>query len=224
MRSFQKFLGIILLSVFIFSACNENISDPESVSNDQKSLAKQIDTEKLQRIAKVMAANNLGNGAYFIEPTSTGYGIGIGKNWTIECIEDPEWGFICYITGGELAFFDGSYGNGDFWRQNPNGTVSVKLNTNQANALYFDFTNNEIYFGTGHMNTKFTGTIEEFCYEWEGETYCFDFLVEDPNANAWVIHGNAPVTLDGAGGNSRMLQMWWNVNPGQQGHIDFNLN
>jgi hypothetical protein len=41
MRSFQKILGIILLSISIFSACNENISDPEPVSNDLKSLAKQ---------------------------------------------------------------------------------------------------------------------------------------------------------------------------------------
>lgn len=225
MRSFQKILGIILLSIFIFSACNENISDPQSVaSNDQKSLAKQMDTEKAQHIARVMKANNLGQGAYFIEPSPWGYSFGVTKNLTFECFEHPDWGFVCFITGGELAFFDGSYGNGDFWRVNPNGTVSVKLNTNQANAAYFDFANNEYYFGTGHMNTKFTGTIEEFCYEWEGETYCFTFLLEDPNANAWVTHGNAAVTLDGAGGNSRMLQMWFSANPGQQGHVDIKLN
>ena len=45
-------------------------------------------------------------------------------------------------------------------------------------------------------------------------TFCFSFLIEDPNANAWVTHGNAAVTLDGAGGDSHMLQMWWNINPG----------
>ena len=74
MRSLQKVLGIILLSIFTFSACNENISDPQSsVSNDNKSLAKQVDIQKYQRIAKVMAANNLGQGAYFIEPTDAGY-------------------------------------------------------------------------------------------------------------------------------------------------------
>ena len=222
MRSFKFVLGIFMLSIFIFSACNENISDPQSDSNNPKLLAKQMSTEKAQQIAKVMAANNLNQGAYFIEPTSFGYGIGIGKNITIDCSQPP----FCIITGGELAFFSGSYGKGDFWRQNPDGTLSVKLNTTQADAAYFDITNNENYFGTGHMNTKFTGTIEEFCFYDEvlDTTFCFSFLLEDPNANAWVIHGNAPVTLDGAGGNSRMLQMWWNVNPGQQGHIDFKLN
>ena len=40
MRSFQKVLGIILLSFAIFSACQENISDPGSVSSDQNSLLK----------------------------------------------------------------------------------------------------------------------------------------------------------------------------------------
>lgn len=221
MRSFQKFLGIILFSTFIFSACNENVSDPQIVSNDNKSLAKQMGTEKAQRIAKVMAANNLGQGAYFIEPTSTGYGLGIIKNLTVDCSQPP----FCIITGGQLAFFSGNYGNGDFWRQNANGTVSVKLNTNQADAEYFDFGTQELYLGTGHMNTKFTGTIEEFCFEIEpGVEICFTFLVEDPNINAWVVHGNAPVTLDGAGGSSKMLQMWWSANPGQQGHVDFILN
>lgn len=75
------------------------------------------------------------------------------------------------------------------------------------------------------MNTKFTGTLEEFCFEPEpGVEICFTFLIEDPNINAWVMHGNAPVTLNGAGGNSRMLQMFLNLNPGGPGKLDFNLN
>jgi len=220
MRSFQKFLGIIVLSLYIFSACNENISDPQSVSNDNKSLAKQVEIQKYQRIAKVMAANNLGQGAYFIEPSPDGYRLGLAKNVVID------WATFTFISG-EFASFNGSYGKGDFWRTNPDGTVSVKLTTNQANADYFNLETGEFYSGTGHMNTKFTDTIEEYCYEEDGVTYCFTFLYEDPNNNAWVIHGNAAVTLDGAGGNSSMLQMWWNVNPGggwENPHIDFNLN
>ena len=219
MKSLYKFFGIIILFISIFSGCNENISDPQSVSKDQKSLAKQIDIQKYQRIAKVMKDNNLEHGAYFIEPLSSGYGIGLLKNVTFECNENG-----CSFTGGEIAFFSGSYGKGDFWRQNPNGTVSVKLTTNQADAFYQDFVTGDTYMGTGHMNTKFTGTIEEFCYEYEGVTYCFSFLVEDPNINAWILHGNAAVTLDGAGGTSKSLDMHVLLNPGQQGHLDFTLN
>lgn len=222
MRSLQKVLGIILLSIFTFSACNENISDPQtSVSNDNKSLAKQVDIQKFQRIAKVMAANNLGQGAYFIEPTDAGYRLGLAKNVVID------WSTFTFISG-EFAEFEGSYGKGDFWRQNPDGTVSVKLTTNQAIADYFNIETGEYYAGTGNMNTKFTYTSEEYCYYDEvlDSTFCFTFLFEDPSNNAWVIHGNAALTLDGAGGNSRMLQMWWNINPGggwENPHIDFNL-
>jgi hypothetical protein len=40
MHTFSKFLGIILLSISIFSGCKENISDPGSVDSDQMSLSK----------------------------------------------------------------------------------------------------------------------------------------------------------------------------------------
>ncbi|HEX9252446.1 MAG TPA: hypothetical protein VF870_09400, partial [Ignavibacteriaceae bacterium] len=222
MRSLQKVLGIILLSIFTFSACNENVSDPLTpVSNASKSLAKQVDVQKYQRIAKVMAANNIGQGAYFMEPTDAGYRLGLAKDVVID------WSTFTFISG-EFAEFAGSYGKGDFWRQNPDGTVSVKLTTNQAIADYFNIETGEYYAGTGNMNTKFTYTSEEYCYYDEvlDSTFCFTFLFEDPSNNAWVIHGNAALTLDGAGGNSRMLQMWWNINPGggwENPHIDFNL-
>lgn len=40
MKSISKFLGIILLSIAVFSGCQENISDPTSVSNTQSPLLK----------------------------------------------------------------------------------------------------------------------------------------------------------------------------------------
>lgn len=40
MQTFQKFFGIILLSLVIFSACQENPSDPASANSDQMSLSK----------------------------------------------------------------------------------------------------------------------------------------------------------------------------------------
>ena len=72
MQSFKLFLGIILLSIFTFSACNENISDPQSVSNDQKSLAKQPPSDFVN-LARALNGNN-GQGAIFLEPTISGYG------------------------------------------------------------------------------------------------------------------------------------------------------
>jgi len=40
MQTLYKFLGIILLSIAVFSGCQENTSDPTSVSNNQSSLLK----------------------------------------------------------------------------------------------------------------------------------------------------------------------------------------
>lgn len=40
MQTFYKFLGIIVLSIAIFSGCQENPSDPTSVNSDQGSLLK----------------------------------------------------------------------------------------------------------------------------------------------------------------------------------------
>lgn len=229
----KKTLYVLMLLIFVCMSCSEDeaIGTPDidtanlssSVSKDKIALKNQVDVQKYQRIAKIMAANNLGQGAYFIEPTEAGYRLGLAKN--VVMVFDPP--FFTFISG-EFAEFAGSYGKGDFWRQNPDGTVSVKLTTNQALASYFNIETGEYYAGTGNMNTKFTYTSEEYCYvdEVTGEEFCETFLFEDPNNNAWVIHGNANLTLDGAGGKSRMLQMWWNVNPGggwENAHIDFEL-
>lgn len=228
----KKTIYVLMLSIFVIMSCSqdEGNSIPEidaanlssRISKDKKALEKQLDIKKFQRVAKVMAANNLGKGAYFIEPTSSGIGMGIAKNVVID------WETFTFISG-EFAFFEGSYGKNDFWRTNPDGTISVKLTTNQAFADYFKIETGEYYSGTGNMNTKFTFNVGEFCYvdEETGEEFCFTFLFEDPSINAWVVHGNAALTLDGAGGDSRKLQMWWNVNPGggwEKPHIDFTLD
>ena len=232
----KKTIYVLMLLIFVCMSCSQdevnNIPEIDSanlsssVSKNHKSSAKQVDIQKYQRVAKIMAANNLGQGAYFIEPLGDGYRLGLAKNVVVEINwENP---FPFTFISGEFADFEGSYGKGDFWRQNPDGTVSVKLTTNQALASYFNIETGEFYAGTGNMNTKFTCTSEEYCYvdEVTGEEFCETFLYEDPSNNAWVIHGNAALTLNGAGGKSRMLQMWWNVNPGggwDNPHIDFNL-
>jgi hypothetical protein len=222
MRSFKYLLGIIVLSSILFSACKENISDPQPSKTGQKSLSKQMD--KFQRIAKVMNENNLEGHAYFIEPQSGGYGIGLLKNVEIECFDDGNGGIYCNILSGQIAFFSGTFGTGDYWRQNPDGTVSVKLTTEQASALYADMTSGELYLGTGHMNSKFTGHLEEYCFEDQGITYCYSFLVEDPGINAWVLHGHSNVTLNGEGGETHTVDMHLVQNPGQQGQFDFTFN
>lgn len=225
MRSFQKFFGIILLSIFIFSACNENISDPQPVSNDQNSLAKQPPT-KFVNIARALNGNN-GQGSIFLEPSITGFGIFIEKDLVFELVELFPGFFINFVVGGQIAFFDAAFGSNDFWRQNPNGSLSVKLNSNQAYAFVYDYGTGEYYEGTGHMNTKFTGAVEEFCYDPCipdpcGFEWCVTQLYPDPNINAHV--GNGHATVIDSQGDSHQLQIIYVQNPGGGGHMKFTLN
>jgi len=229
MRSFQKFLGIILLSIFIFSSCNENISDPQSdVSNDHKSLAKQ--PSDFINLARAMNGNN-GQGAIFLDPTTYGYGVFAENDIVWECeeieIEPGVFLTLCFPISGQIASIDAAFGANDFWRQNPNGSVSVKLVSNQAYASVYDFGTGEFYQGTGHMNTKFTGAVEEFCYDPCfpdpcGFEICVTNLTPDPNINAHVGTGIANVT-DSQGG-SHQLKMIFVQNPGGKGHLEFTLN
>jgi len=205
MRSFKLFLGIILLSIFIFSACNENISDPQPVSDDQKSLAKQ--PSDFINMASALNGNN-GQGSIFLEPTINGFGI---------FIENDIVYFNNFPVSGQIAFFDAAFGNNDFWRENPDGSLSVKLNSNQASAFVYDFGTGESYAGTGHLNTKFTGAAEEIC----GQT-CYTQLFPDPNINAHVGNGHANV-VDSQGG-SHQMQIIYVQNPGGGGHMKFTLN
>jgi hypothetical protein len=224
MRSFKLFLGIILLSLFLFSACNENISDPQSVSNDNKSLAKQ--PSDYINMAHVINGNN-GQGSIFLEPTISGYGIYAEVDLVWELVELFPGFFINFPVSGQIAFFDAAFGTNDFWRQNPNGSLSVKLNSNQAYAFVYDYGTGEYYEGTGHLNTKFTGAVEEFCYDPCipdpcGFEICVTILTPDPNINAHVGNGHAIVT-DSQGG-SHQLHMVYVKNPGGGGHMAFTLN
>jgi hypothetical protein len=137
--------------------------------------------------------------------------------------------FLNFPISGQIASIDAAFGVNDFWRQNPDGSVSVKLNSNQAYASVYDYGTGEFYEGTGHLNTKFTGSVENYCYdpcipdpcdppiEW-----CVTNLTPDPSINAHVGTGIANVT-DSQGG-SHQLRMVFIQNPGGGGHLEFTLD
>lgn len=225
MKSFKLFLGIIILSIFTFSACNENISDPQSVSNDQKSLAKQPPSNFVN-LARAFEGNN-GQGGIFLEPTVSGYGVSIEKDLVFELVELFPGFFINFVVGGQIANISADFGANDFWRQNPNGSVSVKLNSNQAYASVYDFGTGEYYEGIGTLNTKFTGAVEEYCYdpcipEPCGFEWCITNLTPDTNINAQVGNGQANVT-DSQGGTHKLM-IKYVQNPGGKGKIEFTLD
>jgi hypothetical protein len=184
----------LIITAFVFmliSGCS-NVESPNSpevtATNNGGSLAK--DPAELQQIL-----------TYLQQVSNLGFGFGI----------------VDFVTG-ENAFFFGNFGPGDFLRMNPDGTYSVKLNTNQADAFHIDFTTGGFYTGTGHMNYNFSGTELFFIPE------VAVFLIDDPSLRATVIKGHATVTLDGLGGDPHTLHLNYISNPGGQGHFKITFN
>ena len=224
MQSFKLFLGIIILFIFTFSACNENTSNPESVTNDPKPLAKQ--SSDYINMARALNGND-GQGSIFLEPTINGFGIYIENDIVWAPVEIAPGFFLNFPVSGQIAFFDAAFGTNDFWRENPDGSLSVMLNSNQASAFVYDYGTGEFYAGTGHLNTKFTGAVEEICYDPCipdpcGYEICVTQLYPDPNINAQAGTGHATV-IDSQGG-SHQMQIIFVQNPGGGGHMKFTLN
>lgn len=206
-------LAILAASLLAFTAC-EKSSGVEQLQEPEQEIQIREGGPSLQTIAQVMAENNLGKGAMFIEPNFPGASFGVLK----DIVFDPLIGFV----SGEAAFFEGSYGQGDFWRQNPDGTVSVKLTTNEASASHIDFATAEEHTGTGHLNIKYTGNL--VVVDVPFPPFQFTFLEIDPNENAQTIHGQAKVQLGGdPNAPERKLKFWFSANPGDQDKVDFVL-
>lgn len=233
----KKTIYVLMLLIFVCMSCSQDevISTPEidaanlasTVKNDRISLARQTPTHFIN-LARAFNENN-GQGSIFLEPTINGYYVAVSKDLVYELVELFPGFFINFVVGGQIAVIEAGFGANDFWRQNPDGSVSVKLNSNQAYASVYDYGTGEYYEGTGTLNTKFTGAVEEFCYDpcipepcdpplW----WCFTNLTPDPNLNAHIGNGQAKVT-DSQGG-SHKLMIKYVQNPGGNGHMEFTLN
>ena len=229
MKALQlSFIGIIAAVVFLLiSGCSKvesPVSSGSTVTNNERSLAKP--PPDFVNIARAINGNNV-QGSIFLEPTVSGYGVYILKDIVWDQVELFPGFFFNFPISGQIASFSADFGSNDFWRQNPNGSVSVKLVSNQAYASVYDYGTGEYCEGTGHMNTKFTGSVDEFCYDPCipdpcGYEWCVTNLTSDPNINAQVGNGNATV-IDSQGG-SHQLNMVFVQNPGGGGHVEFTLN
>lgn len=233
----KKTIYVLMLLIFVFMSCSQDeaSSTPEidaanlslSVKKNQKSLVKQPPSHFVN-LARAFNENN-GQGAIFLEPTLYGYGVGLSKDLVWESVEFFPGFFINFPVSGQIASIDAEFGANDFWRENPDGSLSVKLNSNQAHAGVYDYGTGEYYEGTGTLNTKFTGAVEEYCYDPcipepcdPPLLWCMTNLTPDPNSNAHLGNGQAKVT--NSQGDSKKLMLKYVQNPGGKGHMEFTLN
>jgi len=189
----SSFLLIITAFVLmLFSGCSkvDSPNSPEVASpSNVETLAK--NPAEMQQIITYLQQNNIEHAAFFFDVSDLGTGLGIVD-----------------VPNQYAAFFFGNYGPGDFLRMNPDGTYSLKIVTNQADATFFDFAAPAPYFGTGSMNYKFSGTGYSII------PGLGIIMFPESSLSAVVLQGRATVTLGGSGVDPHTVHMKYVSTPG----------
>ena len=215
-------IAIIAMAGITLNSCQKSESDlePSAIDNQsQSNIDSRINNEVVKHaIAAYMqdqqAKGNLKSGAQFIPAFFTSDGFGIGE----DIVFDENWNFI----GGEIAFFFTELDEDDFYRLNPDSTVSVHINSKTAYTdyvkFYPDFTSDYAWGQNAHITMNYTGEWLVFTFEWDGVTYTFQFVDAGSEPNAVVWHGAGKVQFNGTGPKHNLLahltanQGWSNVN------------
>lgn len=225
---------VIALSVLIFTSCKKSdISDVAPVPTQQKISFKQIlSNPQFAKAYKEMEAKfnaeNRSPGAQFILPYFTSSGFGLLQNGVVEedCTSYPPY-CMYFIVSGQMAFFDTQLGPKDFFRRNPDGTVTVHINSKIANANHYDIAPNVELTGTNaNLNMTYTGAVNSFSYEdWEtGELITIYYIDMFNTRGALSFHGNGKVRNGNTGPFKNLVSRWvWTPNGGPA-NSSFTLN
>jgi hypothetical protein len=208
--------GLMLLAAgLMFTACEKSETQP-ATAPDNSAGNKMID---LEQIATYLHSEGLltnaenGNGAVFMTPGFPGSGFFVLK----DIVFDPS---IPALVDGEIGGFSADYGPNDFWRENPDGTVSVQLSSNAASASYTDFGTGESYSGTGNMHMIYTGEVLVLTVPFPP----FEITLIVPGArNAVSMTGTGKVTLNGEPGMEHNLSAKINNSASQGGQSNVTL-
>ena len=149
------------------------------------------------------AAAGKGQGSVFIAPF-----------FSIEA-----WGFVKYdpatnIT--QLVFFAAELGDGDFYRENPDGTVSVHINSHNADIYYFpdlENPNGPLLIGThGRYSSNYTGPVIDFGNGFK--------IIDTERLRNAAVSGSGKVSETGAAPWTSLLLKFL-VNPGGRIETEF---
>lgn len=220
-------IAIIAIASITLNSCEKSSTEnlaPVGNSSNISSISNQKYMEALPHalaafMEKQSENGNLKSGAVFIPAFVTGDGFGMGRDIVIDFSQ----GLPMFISG-ELAFFNTELDGDDFYRLNPDGTVSVHIASNAARATYFNLGTMKIAEGVGaKMSMNYTGTLVVETFEWDGVTYTFQFIKTDDSRNAILWNGTGKVQFDGIG-RSYNLGVHLTANPGSQANASLRLN
>ena len=198
-------LAIIAIAGITLNSCEKSTTEPVGQANDNSNTSGILSQTKSGVLQHALEAylqdqhekGNLKSGAEFIPAFFTNGGFGFFKN--IEFYFDEVCGCF-FVTSGEIAFFSTELDENDFYRLNPDGSVSVHITSNNADAFYGDIAAGAYAFGGGcNMTMNYTGNWVIVTYEWEGETYSYQFVDTYGSPSAVVWHGAGKVQYDGTG-------------------------
>lgn len=182
---------IILLSGLFIVSCQktaDDLSNP-TVSGIEKTGNPFVTPEARQALVNTLRdvahEQEAIRGAHFLPAFYTEWGFGF--------LDDDMIKLVSYSTVIDQD---------DFFRENPDGTVTVHIASNDAFGELFNYATGDYYFGENiHMVMNYTGPVMMIpVFDNNGNFLGFIYLVlPDSSSPASVWHGNRPVQLWGMG-------------------------
>lgn len=211
----KQFFSIALIGLFmatLITSCQKDEVAEQATPAVEKQLTKyeQIFTFIAQQPE---LKSSMGNGAVFVEPLGDGLGFGVGKDLVFD------WETFT-IVSGEIGTFYADYGADDFWLEMPDGTIKVKLVSNEANGTHIDFATGVEHSGTGNCNFNYRGELVTIQVPFP--PFEITFLVFSEQS-AVSIHAHAKVTENGEPGPTKNLRLKVVSTPSGQGQVELSL-
>lgn len=177
---------LLIFGIFI-SSCTKSVDDiPGKDIHEQNLNFKDVPAIH-QAVYNYMVGNGLGQCSYFIHED-----LSLLKSGATFIPSGPQ-GFV--LTTGEFPLFTAfggfsAMGGPDDWiRINPDGSATLQINSNEANAQYTDQVAFKQYLGAGRMHMHHTGTLVQIPLPGG----MFLYMVDPGGRGAVVWHGKGDV-------------------------------
>ena len=225
--TFLKAAAVLVLSATIFTSCEKNESEPTTPSGERKMTMKEVTShpqfiQAYKQMEASFRAKNPDARVEFIAPWFTNQGFALSQNLVFDFSGPwPE------IVSGQFAGFSAELDGNDYYRVNNDGTVSVKVTSNQAMAEHYDIASGvSLISESAHMTMNYTGPVVSFDItdEFGNVIFTIRFIDMSASPKAVSMHGNGQVQENGTGATQNLVGQWV-CNPGwTQANIGFNLN
>ncbi|PHN02700.1 hypothetical protein [Flavilitoribacter nigricans] len=184
---FIPFLLLFVMTAFL-SCEKESVADIDTQREELQDLMSQLKdpanrTIFFEAINKALTQNSEAEGgqaksAEFTDPVP----IWLSGGFLLSC-------------NGQIVSFDAPFDNNDFYRENPDGTVSVQHTSKEAYFSYLNTETGEEYEGeNGNMHVKYTGTYFELYIPAIGVTIRTILTNDSPNAR--ILQGTGKIVTE----------------------------